>query len=40
MADAHNRSVVETNKVNVCVVLNMCVFIYVQGTFLLKHNAK
>ena len=26
MADAHSRSVGETNKVNVCVVVDMCVY--------------
>ena len=31
MADAHGRSVIETNKVNVCVVVDICVFINVQG---------
>ena len=35
MADAHGRSVVETNKVNVCVVVDICVFINVQGIYLL-----
>ena len=35
MADAHGRSVVETNKVNVCVVVEVCVFINVQGIYLL-----
>ena len=39
MADAHVCSVVETNVVNVCVVVDICVFIYVQGIYLLKHNA-
>ena len=40
MAVAHDRSVIETNKVYVCVVLNRRVFRYVQGVvFLLKHNA-
>ena len=29
MADAHGRSVVETNKVNVCVMVDICVFINV-----------
>ena len=40
MVDAHGRSVVEKNKVNVCVVLNICIFINVQGIYLLKHNVK
>ena len=40
MADAGGRSVFETNKVNVCVVVDICVFINVQGIYLLKHNAK
>ena len=37
MADAHGRSVVEfeTNKVNVCVVGEVCVFINVQDIYLL-----
>ena len=26
MADAHGRLVVETNKVDVCVVIDICVF--------------
>ena len=33
MADAHGRSVVETNIINVCVVINTCVFIYVEGIY-------
>ena len=33
MADAHGRSVVETNKVNVCVVVEVCVLINVQGIY-------
>ena len=40
MADVHGRSLVETNKVNVCVVVDICVFISVQGIYLLYHNAK
>ena len=40
MADAHGRSVVETNKLNVCKVVDICVFINVQYIYLLKHNAK
>ena len=37
MADAHGRSVIETNKVNVCVVVDICVhvFINVQDIYLL-----
>ena len=35
MADAHGCSVVETNKVNVCVVVNIRVFINAQGFYLL-----
>ena len=36
MAAAHGQcSVVETNKVNVCVVGKVCVFINVQGIYLL-----
>ena len=35
MADAHGRSVDETNKVNVCLVVDICVFINVQGIYLL-----
>ena len=35
MADANGRSVVETNKVNICVVGGICVFINVQGIYLL-----
>ena len=35
MADAHGRSVVETNKVNVYVVGEVCVFINVQVIYLL-----
>ena len=35
MADAYGRSVVETNRVNVCVVGDICVFIKVQGINLL-----
>ena len=31
MADAHGRSGIETNKVNVCIVVEVCVFINVQG---------
>ena len=38
MADAHGRLVVETNKVNVCVVIDICVFIYVQGNYLLNRR--
>ena len=33
MAVAHDRSVIETNIVNVCVVPNIRVFRYVQGVF-------
>ena len=40
MAAAHGRSVVETNKIDFYVVFNLCAFIYVQGIYLLKHNAK
>ena len=36
MADAHGRLVVETNKVDVYVVIDICVFIYVQGNYLLN----
>ena len=35
MADAHGRSVDETNKVNVCVVVDIFVFINVQDIYLL-----
>ena len=35
MADAHGRSVVETNKVNVFVVVDICVLINVQDIYLL-----
>ena len=35
MADAHSRSVVETNKVNVYVVVDICVFINFKGIYLL-----
>ena len=35
MADAHGRSVVETNIVNAFVVVEVCVFINVQGIYLL-----
>ena len=35
MADAHGRSVVETNNVNVCVVVDICIFINVQDIYLL-----
>ena len=35
MADAYGHSVVETNKVNICVVGDICVFINVQGIYLL-----
>ena len=35
MADAHSRSVVETNKVNVCVVVEIYIFINVQDIYLL-----
>ena len=38
MADAHGRSVFETNKVNNCLVLNIYVFPHVQGIFLVKHT--
>ena len=35
MANAHGRSAVETNKVNICIVGEVCVFINVQGIYLL-----
>ena len=35
MADAHGRPIVETNKVNVCVVVDICVFINGQDIKLL-----
>ena len=35
MADAHSHSVVETNKVNVCIMVDICIFINVQGIYLL-----
>ena len=35
MADAHGHLAVETNKVNVCIVGEVCVFINVQGIYLL-----
>ena len=37
--DAHDRSVVETNKVNVCVVVDICVFINALGIYLLSVTA-
>ena len=40
MEDAHGHSVVETNIVNVYLVVDICVFINVQGIYLLLHNAK
>ena len=36
MMDAHGRLVVETNKVNVCVVVDICVFINALGIYLLS----
>ena len=39
MAGAHGRLVVETSKVHVCVVVDIYVLTYVQGVYLLKHNA-
>ena len=35
MADAHGRSAIEKNKVNVCVVVDICIFVNVQGIYLL-----
>ena len=38
MADAHGRSVIETNTVHVCVVLHICVFTLYRKRSVLKHR--
>ena len=38
MADAHGRSVTETNTVHVCVVLHICVFTLYRKLSVLKHR--
>ena len=40
MTNAHGRSVIETNKNNICIVVNTCVFIYFQGIFFTETQHK